>query len=97
MSLSRGELNPLGVLGQRKLTFIPKHFVKISIPIYFSIEIDNWINYNLNGRYAIKHKLVIDQSNKLIETLEIGLEDPMELTMFTLGCPYLHEKGKDLF
>ena len=38
----------------------------------------------------------IDDSNRITETLVIGLEDPKEITMLTLGCPYLYEK-KDLF
>lgn len=97
MPLSRGEVNPLGVLDQRKLSFIPEHFASITIETYYVKEIENWINFNLNSRYAVKKKLVVNQSNKLIEMLEIGLEDPVELTLLTLGCPYLHKQGKDLF
>jgi len=97
MPLSRGEVNPLGVLDQRKLSFIPEHFVSITIESFYLKEIENWINFNLNSRYAVKKKLVVNQSNKLTEMLEIGLEDPVELTLLTLGCPYLHKQGKDLF
>ena len=92
MSLSRGEINPLSVIGMRRLTFIPKHFGKITIDNATDIKIlDQWINYNLNSRYAIKKNLRLDSNNKMIESIEIGLEDPKEITMLTLGCPHLHK------
>jgi hypothetical protein len=28
----------------------------------------------------------------MIEVIEIGIEDPRELTLLSLGCPYLHKK-----
>jgi hypothetical protein len=91
MSLNRGEVNPLNVLGLRKLNFIPEHFAKITVSNIVDIKsIDIWINYNLNSRYAINKNLSLDQNKKMIEVLEIGLEDPKEITMLTLGCPYLH-------
>ena len=91
MSLNRGEVNPLSVLGLRKLNFIPDHFAKITVNKTIDTKlIDNWINYNLNSRYAVTKNLSIDQNKKMIEVLEIGFEDPKEITMLTLGCPYLH-------
>jgi hypothetical protein len=91
MSLNRGEVNPLSVLGLRKLNFIPEHFAKVTVNKTIDIKlIDNWINYNLNSRYAISKNLSLDQNKKMIEVLEIGIEDPKEITMLTLGCPYLH-------
>jgi hypothetical protein len=92
MSLNRGDVNPLSVIGMRRLSFIPKHFTKISI-IRDDLNIkivDQWINYNLNSRYAIKKTVGLDSNNKLVESIEVGLEDPKEITMFTLGCPHLH-------
>jgi hypothetical protein len=92
MSLSRGEINPLSVIGMRRLNFIPKHFGKITIDNTTDIKIlDQWINYNLNSRYAIKKNLRLDSNNKMVESIEIGLEDPKEITMLTLGCPHLHK------
>jgi hypothetical protein len=90
MSLKRGVVNPLSVLGLRKLNFIPAHFEKVSISkIIDTQSLDHWINYNLNGRYAITKELSFSD-NKIVEILEIGFEDPKEITMLTLGCPYLH-------
>jgi len=92
MSLSRGSVSPLSVLKMRRLSFIPEHFARITIKdVDRDIKIlDQWINYNLNSRYAIRKTIAIDDNNRMIESIEIGLEDPMELTMLTLGCTYLH-------
>ena len=93
MALSRGEINPLGVLGLRKLTFIPEHFSKLSVDRSIDAKLlEHWISYNLNSRYAIKKSLTVGQNNKMVEILEIGIEDPRELTMLSLGCPHLHTK-----
>ena len=54
--------------------------------------LEHWINFNLNGRYAIVNNLVLDQNNKLEQVIEIGLEDPKEVLLLTLGCPYIHKK-----
>jgi hypothetical protein len=94
MSLSRGEINPLGVLGLRRLSFIPKHFTTVTVgnDLIDIKLLDHWINYHLNSRYAIKKSLKLDSSKKITEVIEIGIEDPRELTMLTLGCPYVHNK-----
>jgi hypothetical protein len=92
MALSRGEVNPLGVLKLRKLSFIPQHFTKISIDLTDIKLLDHWINYHLNSRYAIKRTYSLDSNKKLVEVIEIGLEDSREITMLTLGCPYVHKK-----
>ncbi len=91
MALAKGSVNPLNALGLRKLNYIPQHFTKMSIK---NIEIDNinsWIYSNLNGRYAIARSLKIDENNRMVETQDLGFEDPAELTMFSLACPYLHK------
>ena len=93
MSLNKGEINPLNVLGFRKLSFIPKHFVKISINHTIDLKaVGHWIEYYLNSRYAIRNKQALDQNKKIILITEIGLEDPKEITMLSLGCTYLHKK-----
>jgi len=94
MSLNRGELNPLDVLGMRKLHFIPEHFSCIKISNIVDIRnVEQWIVYNLNSRYAIQKKLDLDSSNKITTIYEIGLEDPKELILLNLGCTTLHNKG----
>lgn len=90
MALVRGQVNPLNVLGLRRLTFIPDNFAKISSKNTEQFDaIDQWIYQRLDSRYCIKRSYILDQDNKLTEVLEIGMEDPKELSMFTLGCPHL--------
>lgn len=91
MPLSRGYVNPLGVLGLRKLSFVPEHFTKVTVNPNINVKLlDHWINYNLIGRYAFRKKYIVNNSNLMQEVLEIGLEDPKEATLITLGCPYLY-------
>jgi len=93
MPLNRNEVNPLGVLRMRKLSFIPEHFVSIKAETYVDIQaINHWITYNLKGRFAIVRKQDVNQQNKISDVVEIGMEDPKELTMLSLGCPHLHNK-----
>jgi hypothetical protein len=93
MALSRGDVNPLSVLGLRKLNFIPEHFSRLNISNNVDIRLlDHWINYNLNSRYSLRKTLSLDQDKKMIEVIEVGLEDPKEISFLTLGCPYLHRK-----
>jgi hypothetical protein len=92
MALSRGEVNPLGVLKLRKLSFIPDHFTKMKVDLVDIKLLDQWINYHLNSRYAIKKTIALDQNKKMVEVIEIGIEDSREITMLTLGCPYIHKK-----
>lgn len=92
MSLNRGEVNPLSVLGIRKLSFIPEHFSRISVNKNVDVKLlDHWINYNLNSRYVLRKSLLLDNNKKMIETIEIGIEDPKEILMLSLGCPLLHD------
>jgi hypothetical protein len=92
MSLNKDILNPLSVLGVRRLAFIPDHFTKISIKSSIDTKmLDHWINYNLNSRYAIVRSFTVDEQKKVIETIEIGLEDPKEVLLASLGCPLLHK------
>jgi hypothetical protein len=93
MALNRGEVNPLSVLKLRKLSFLPEHFTKIQTSVTTDINlVDHWINFNLNSRYAIKKTFTLDHDNKMIEIIEIGIEDPREISMLSLGCPYLHNR-----
>lgn len=93
MSLNRGEVNALGILGFRKLKFIPAHFKTLSIEHRFDVkDIEHWIEYNLNSRYAIRDSFGLDRNRKLAVFTEIGIEDPKELTMLAIGCQHLHKE-----
>mgnify|MGYP003352730807 CR=1 FL=1 len=91
MALVRGRVNPLNVLGLRRLSHIPPHFAKMSTTKVDRFEqLDTWIYARLDSRYCIKKAYILDQSKKLVEVLEIGVEDPKELSMLTLGCTHLY-------
>jgi len=92
MSLVRGTVNPLNVLGIRKLPNIPVHFAKLYTENTKDMHnIDNWIYTNLNSRYCVKKSHMLDKNNKITEVCEIGIEDHRELTLMSLGCPFLHK------
>lgn len=93
MSLNREAINPLSGLGLRKLKYIPEHFAKVNISKTIDIDLlDHWINFNLNSRYAIAKGYKIDQNNKMVEITEVGIEDPKELALLSLGYLFLQEK-----
>ena len=90
MSLIKGSVNPLNVLGVRRLSYMPKHFARMTISDELnSGRIDSWIYQNLDSRYTIVKSLKIDANNKMIEIQELGVEDSKELTILSLSCPYL--------
>lgn len=90
MALIRGSVNPLNVLGARRLSFVPKHFATMIISNVINADkIDTWVYRNLDSRYAIVKSLQIDSSNKMVEILELGIEDAKELSILGLSCPYL--------
>lgn len=84
-------LNPLDVLGKRKVDFMPIHFVKTKLNMAEFIDetIINWIETKLDGRFAVSHEPIIDFNGKLTATTFIGFENQKELTYFLLACPYL--------
>ena len=91
MALKNGKVNPLNVLGIRKVEFPAHHFVYTELPKYspqFLNKIDNWINQNLNGRYYIGQYIgLID--NTIVFTTRVGFEQEKELSFFKLACPDL--------
>lgn len=90
MALIRGRVNPLNVLSLRRINHCPPHFAKmLSKNIDKFSLIDNWIYARLDSRYCIKKSYSVDDNKKLVEVIEIGIEDPKELSMLSLGCPYL--------
>jgi hypothetical protein len=90
MSLIKGSVNPLNVLGVRRLSYMPKHFARMTINGELNSDrIDAWVYQNLDSRYAIVKSLKIDSNNKMIEIQELGVEDSKELTILSLSCPYL--------
>jgi hypothetical protein len=93
MALANGKINPLNLLGMRRLSYIPPHFESIIIENKGINIIDQWIYFNLNSRYCIKTTSVLNSERKIVTGLEIGMEDHKELTMFSLACPFLHKNN----
>lgn len=83
--------NALDFFNLRQPNSAPPHFEYILIPMQYNLEktISRWISENLKGRFFVGKGLNINQSNKPVESLKIGFEDPKELSYFTLACPHL--------
>lgn len=93
MTIKSGTVNPLNVLGFRKINNIPDHFERMTVPEQVDIQkIDQWIYKNLNSRYCIRKIVSLDSANKLFNKYEIGIEDQGELSLMILSCPYLHNR-----
>jgi hypothetical protein len=91
MALIRGKVNPLNVLGLRRLTHIPPHFAKMTTSKVDKFDIiENWVYTKLDSRFCIRKTYKVNDENKIVEIIEIGVEDPKELSMLSLGCPHLH-------
>ena len=91
MAISKGRVNPLNVLGARRLNRIPPNFSKLLIKKFIDArELDKWIYLNLDSRYCIRKCTFVDD-NKLTTGIEIGIEDAKELSMLSLACPLLHK------
>lgn len=98
MSILQEKINPLNLIGQRKLNYMPVHFTVFKLPVQrviginSQIEIINrWVYQNLNSRYCIRKKYDLNSERILTEFWEIGFEDPRELTMLCLGCPHINQ------
>lgn len=93
MALKNGTLNPLNVLGFRTLNRIPKHFQSAYVDVSCDeLTLKRWIFANLNGRFSVVSELNISDANFMTEAIKIGFEEPKELTMFMLTCPYLENR-----
>lgn len=93
MAIKNGKVNPLNVLGLRKVDFPAHHFVYSNVPKYnpaYSAKLDEWIRQNLNGRYYIGQYLDLASDKSIIYTTRIGFENEKELSFFKLACPDLN-------
>ena len=81
------KINPLEVFNARKMwTQSPHlHYADIFGKAYNHdpVKLENWIIENLKGRYYIGYRVeLID--NILKSGIDVGFENPKELTMFNL-------------
>ena len=86
--------NPLDFFEIRKTSIPCGHFTFINIPLKYNLEqsVANWIKDNLKGRFYVGNATKLDQNNQYQKVIEIGFENPKELSFFTLACPYLKYK-----
>ena len=82
--------NPLSFFQLRTPASPPRHFQYIFISQRYNLEktIIKWIDDNLKGRFYVGKTVTLKQDD-IIEALQVGFEQPKELSYFTLACPYL--------
>jgi len=64
----------------------------MDIPFSYNMEesIIEWIDVNLRNRFYVGKNVRLDRdTNKLVNVLTVGFEDPKELSYFALACPVL--------
>lgn len=85
------DLNPIDVLKQREVKFLPSHFskIKVSDSDMFDNKISSWIRTKLKGRFCIIRIPDINEDGKLKSCNFVAFENQKELTYFMLACPYL--------
>jgi hypothetical protein len=96
MALKNGKVNPLNVLDIRRVNKIPEHFqcIKIDSSLQYKLlDITRWIYANLNNRFGVSEELIITDNNNVVTRVKIGFEDPKEISLFMLMCPYLDTKN----
>lgn len=85
-------INPLDVLEERRLNFLPPHLEGLSIGhnnIYYrSEQISQWIIENLKGKYFLGSVVKLED-NRLVTHQIVAFEDVRESTIFFLACPFL--------
>jgi len=88
------DLNPLNVLNQRQVNFLPVHFgkVKISDHALFDENLVSWVNHKLKGRFCISKVPSVNESGRLNLATFVAFEDQKELTYFMLACPHFRRK-----
>jgi len=92
MALKHGKPNPLNLLDLRRVRFPARHFHYTVLSRFNpnrSINLDDWIYQNLNGRYYVGQNLSLDSNRSIVFTTKVGFEEEKELSFFLLSCPDL--------
>jgi hypothetical protein len=85
MALKNGKPNPLNLLGLRRVDFPARHFYYTTLDPNKIQLINDWIFNNLNGRYYLGRKLILDHTNSIQYALTLGFEEEKELSFFLLS------------
>lgn len=78
------QINPLNVLGGRRLDFLPPHVAPVAFKNMLRNDAIEWIEQNLKGRYFFG-TLTKLENDRIVQYDAIGFEEPYELTLFLLG------------
>ena len=86
-----GQPNALNFFELRQLSVAPPHFEYITLKQNYNLEeaMAKWILKNLKSRFFIGKKVAIDKDNTINTMINLGFEDPKELSYFMLACPHL--------
>ena len=57
-----------------------------------SEHMEKWILENLKGRYYIGKHLDVDNQGTIKNYLLVAFENPKELSIFNLSCPYIQRQ-----
>jgi len=86
-------VNPLNVHKVRRAAFCPPYFESALLPSLSRVgmprEIDDWVYKNMTGRYFIGRTVNTTDTGSISVVPYIAFENPSELSIFMLSCPYL--------
>jgi hypothetical protein len=82
-------------LSKRIIDTLPIHFktILLSCNEYDLIHIKRWIYFNTRDKTSITKCFIDDPKLGIDGRWCIGFENPVDLTFFSLGCPYF-KSGK---
>lgn len=86
------EPNPLNFFECRKITKKPDGLQMLKINFDHtetSEHMEKWILENLKGRFYIGKHLDVDVNGKIQNMILVGFENPKELSLFNLSCPFI--------
>lgn len=82
--LKHGDINPLSVLGLRRLNHCPPHFERVEFDIKVQEkQIADWVWENLEGRFWIGYTYRKENSNVVMQKC-LAFELPAEASYFAL-------------
>jgi hypothetical protein len=91
--MSKKSINPLNIHKVRRAVFCPPYFESMTLSLGYrhsgSTAMHNWIHTNMSGRYFIGDVITVDDNSTVITLRHVAFENPSELSLFMLSCPYL--------
>ena len=86
------QINPLNYFNCRQFTKKPRglEYLKLNFDWNDNQELlEKWILENLKGRFYIGKHLDVDVNVKISNQILVGFENPKELSIFNLSCPFI--------